>query len=122
MLNEKILPDKYTELLYQLFVSKKWSIDGNEEISVFDRFCHRMAELEKDEDRDFILELTKNYLRIDLKEYEKLLIDVFRKVFKEQNIKLEKNERIFICPLLPESDFGKLKSSTMMLYVCQGTF
>lgn len=122
MLNRKILSDKYTSLVYKLFKENNWSLGADEDISFFDRFCKRMSELNSDEDRDLILTLSKNYLWINLDKYEKLLIDVFKDLFLHEDIILEKNNKIFICPLLPVQDFGKIKSSIFMLYICQSIF
>ncbi len=122
MLRKKILSDKYVDLVYKLFKNNGWSIDENAEISHFDRFCHRLAYLSDDNDRDFMLELSKNYLWIKLEKYEELLYNVFEKIFSLEDTKFQKNEKIFICPLLMEKKFNSIKSSTFMLYLCQGVF
>ena len=58
MAEKNVLKEKYIERLNKIFEEKGWKKEENE-ISYFDRFCERLAKLETDEDREFILELTK---------------------------------------------------------------
>jgi len=120
LISSNILSEKYALKAYKLFKNKQWEIEAKAgEISVFDRFCDRLAVLNNDEQRELLLELTEDYLRVNLNEYEKLLLCVWRKFFTRYKIELEKDERFVICPLQQPKDFGKIKSSTSMLYICQ---
>ncbi len=119
MLGKKVLSDKYVTKLYNIFKQKNWEIYESSDYSVFDRFCSRLAELENDEERDLILELTDEFLWVQSSMYEEYLLTALKKLFESKEWKLEKNKNIYICPLLPEKDFGNLKSSTFMLYLCQ---
>lgn len=119
MLGKKVLSDKYVTKLYTIFEQKKWSIQENGDYSVFDRFCSRLAELENDKERDLIIELTHEFLWIQSNMYEEYLLTALKKLFDSRKWKPDKDKNIYICPLLPENDFGKLKSSTYMLYLCQ---
>lgn len=121
MIEKNVLKEKYIERLNKIFEEKGWKKEENE-ISYFDRFCERLAKLETDEDRDFILELTKDYLLVTLDKYEKYLIQVMENFFKEESKKLEKIDTIHIFPLINEEDLNKIKSSKVMLYLLQGIF
>lgn len=120
LIKTNILSDRYALKAYDLFQNKNWKIETQEDgLSIFDRFCDRLAALDNDEQRELLLELTEDYLRVPLNEYEKLFLNVWRKFFIGKKIKLGKEERFVICPLQQPKDFGKLKSSTTMLYLCQ---
>lgn len=119
MLGKKVLSDKYVMKLYTIFKEKKWKIQEDGDYTVFDKFCSRLAELENDQERDLIIELTNDFLWIQSSMYEDYLLKALKKLFKSKEWKPEEGKSIYICPLLPESDFGKLKSSTYMLYLCQ---
>jgi len=119
MLGKKVLSDKYVTKLYTIFEQKKWRVQENGGYSVFDRFCSRLAELENDKERDLIIELTNEFLWIQSNMYEEYLLTALKKLFDSREWGPDKDKNIYICPLLPENDFGKLKSSTYMLYLCQ---
>ena len=119
MITKKALSDKYVDQLYHLFESKNWDVQELGKYSVFDRFCERLAELENDAQRDLIIDLTGNFLWVKNSMYEQYLLAAFNKLFNDEVWKHEKGKNICICPLLPEKDFGKVKSSTYMLYLCQ---
>lgn len=122
MLTPKVLTDKYTESVYRLFQEKEWEIEQDGSLlNTFDRFCQRMAELECDEDRDFILELSKDYLWIRAESYETLLVESLKKWFDQNKFVFSDNEMLYICPLLPKKHFRSNKSSKYMLYLCQTT-
>lgn len=119
MITKRGLSDKYVEQLYAIFESKSWDTCEIGEYSVFDRFCERLAELENDGQRDLILNLTWDFLWVNSSKYEQYLLIAFQKLFKDKSWKPGKGKNICICPLLPERDFGKVKSSIFMLYLCQ---
>ena len=100
-------------------MSKEWinNIDG--ENDVFDRFCKRLCQLETDDQRDLVIELTKNFLWVKSERYEQYLYKGFLKLFSDNSWDLGANEKVFICPLMRENDFGKNKSSTYLAYLCQ---
>ena len=120
LIKTNILSDRYALKAYNLFQKKNWKIETQENgLSTFDRFCNRLAVLDNDEQRELLLELTEDYLRVSLNEYEKLFLRVWGKFFSGKKIELGKEERFVICPLQQPNDFGKIKSSTAMLYLCQ---
>lgn len=119
MIKKRVLSDKYVEQLYCLFESKRWNVQEMGRYSVFNRFCDRLAELENDTQRDLIMTLTEDFLWVDSSMYEQYLQRAFYKLFNDESWKPVKGKNICICPLLPERDFGKVKSSTFMLYFCQ---
>lgn len=119
MLGKNVLSEKYVMKLHTIFEQKKWKIQEKSDYSVFDRFCSRLAELENDEERDLIIELTNKFQWVQSSMYEEYLLKALKKLFDSSEWKPEKGKGIYICPLLPEKDFGKVKSSTFMLYLCQ---
>lgn len=120
MLTPKVLEDKYAESIYNLFQEKNWTVETDStQLNTFDRFCQRMAELESDDDRDFMLDLSRDYLWVRMEDYERLLVKVFRKWFGAIDIKFTNERMLYICPMLPPCDFCVTKSSKFMLYLCQ---
>lgn len=119
MLDKVVLDEKYAGMAYEIFCDKNWETEYLEgEISAFDRFCERLAILENDEQRELVLELTKDYMKIAMTEYEKLLIKAWRGYLDNNPFRLEDDEMLPICPILIEEDFGKEKSGSMVLYMC----
>ena len=119
MLVKEPLSDKYVEQLYTIFKKKNWISSELGENSVYDRFCERLAELETAAQRDLIINLTEEFLWVNSSMYEKYLLLSFHKLFQDTSWNPDKGKNICICPLLREKDFGKVKSSTFMLYFCQ---
>ena len=115
----KTLNDKYFASVSDLFEHKGWEIEDING-SVFNRFCSRLAHIEKDEDRDFILELTERYVWIRSDEYEDKLLDVLNKMSENDWWKtIDKKKNIIFCPIKTEDNVYKTKSSTFMLYLCR---
>ena len=81
LIKRNILAERYFIELISVFKEQNWDIEESigGEYSVFDMFCKRLEELESDADRELILELTREYLVVDLEEYGKYMIDVFGK-------------------------------------------
>ncbi len=119
MLKQKILSEKYVLELYRIFEEKNWETQELGKYSVFNRFCSRLAELDNDEQRELILELTHQFLWVQSKNYEDYLLKVLKKLFSSHEWKRDKGKNIFICPLLAKKDFGKIKSGTSLAYLCQ---
>lgn len=69
--------------------------------------------------RDLVIDLTKDFLWVKLSMYEQYLLKAFYKLFQDKSWNPKEGKNICICPMLPEKDFGKVKSSTFMLYLCQ---
>ena len=53
-----------------IFKLKDWDIDDNLVNKVFEKFCHRLSDLNSDEKRDLVLDLTEKYTWIQIKMYE----------------------------------------------------
>ncbi len=95
--------------LKSIFDAHHWPTDQED---TFDRFCQMLAFLEPEE-QDCVLELTKNFLRVDFTEYphhiRKALTGIEPELFREA-------ARIYLMPLRAPQDFGKQKSSTFVAY------
>ena len=120
MRSKKVLSEDYVEKLYEIFEAKKWDAEEPGKFSVFDRFCDRLAFLTDDEERDLLIELTRRFVWVQANQYEAKLVSVLKSLFEspewcETNVK----GATYICPLVSEVNFGKTKSSTFMLYLCQ---
>jgi len=98
----------------ELFIRKKWPIQDSFDDNVFDKFCKMIAELDK-EQGELIIELTENFLWIQESEYSRLFSSVFNAFI--QSYEFPRGKKIYLCPLLPEEDFGKTKSSVFLLYM-----
>ena len=109
---KKQLGIEYLSLTQQLFSIKKWPIEDPFGESVFDRFCKMLIPL-NDDQRKLLLSLSNDFLWVHESEYAKLFADVFNRFVSNYSFYMNS---ICICPLLPEYDFGKAKSSVALLY------
>ena len=123
MLTKKsVLNDDYIIKLGEIFTNNKWDIEERltDELTIFDRFCKRLEELEFDEDRDFILELTENYLYLKLDKYEQHLIEVIRNFLNKESRQIEELETIHVFPIQDKEYYDKTKSGNIICYLLQG--
>lgn len=107
------LPIDEFNRIQNIFIRKSWPIEGVFDNNVFDNFCNMLAEL-KPEQRSLIISLTEDFLWVQDFEYLKYFSLVFHRFITLYNFP---NKKIYICPLLPEDDFGKSKSSVSLLYL-----
>lgn len=100
--------------IQEVFNEKGWPIDDTFGDPVFDNFCKMLTSLNK-EQYDLVLSLTKDFLWVRDTEY----IPHFEKVFLRftESYSFSRGKNLMFCPLLPEIDFGKSKSSIMLLYL-----
>lgn len=94
-----------------LFDEMNWPYKLEFDDDVFDNFCKMMSELDSDQ-FDLLITLSKNFLWIQNNEYMSLFSDAFDCLINNNN----HINKIMICPLLPEEDFGLAKSSISLLY------
>jgi hypoxanthine phosphoribosyltransferase len=100
-------------ILYQvkeLFESKEWKIEEHER-SVFNKFCNMLSFL-TDDQKDLILNLSKNYLRINFKEYEHHLIMALDKFCSNLSKQIK---HIYVFPVKLQEDIGKNKGSDVII-------
>lgn len=100
--------------IHRIFKEKGWPVQDSFEDNVFENFCCLLAELEPEE-RDLMLKITNNFLWIREGEYVKCFSEVFQKFVDQRSF--NRGKRIFLCPLLSESDFGLTKSSVAVIYL-----
>jgi len=122
LVKRNTLAEKYFIELISVFKEQNWDIEESisGENSVFDMFCKRLEELESDADRELMLELTRKYLVVDLEEYGKYMVDVFRKFIDRNKDKLDKMEVIHMFPVQDKDYPAKTKSGNVMCYLFQG--
>lgn len=122
LIKRNILAERYFIELISVFKEQNWDIEESigGEYSVFDMFCKRLEELESDADRELILELTREYLMVDLEEYGKYMIDVFGKFIDRNKDKIGKTEVIHMFPVQDKDYPAKTKSGNVMCYLFQG--
>lgn len=122
LVKRNTLAEKYFIELISVFKEQNWDIEESigGENSVFDMFCKRLEELESDADRELMLELTRKYLVVDLEEYGKYMIDVFRKFIDRNKDKIGKTEVIHMFPVQDKDYPAKTKSGNVMCYLFQG--
>ena len=99
--------------LREIFIKKKWPIEAGFESNVFESFCCLLAGL-KAHQRELMFTLTEDFLWIRDLDYLGLFSRAFDRFIS--SFPFNGNTRIAICPLLPEEDFGKSKSSVILLY------
>ena len=116
--------DKYIFELAKIFREKGWELDevDADEYSVFDIFCTRMQLLKSDTDRDLIIELTKNYLIINMDDYGKHLMEATRLFARSNSFDLGIIDTIHIFPIHDDNKKGisKTKSGNIICYMLQG--
>ena len=122
LVKRKALAEKYFIELISVFKEQNWDIEESTvgENSVFDMFCKRLEELESDADRELMLELTGKYLVVNLEEYGKYMVDVFRKFIDRNKDKIGKTEVIHMFPVQDKDYPAKTKSGNVMCYLFQG--
>lgn len=122
LVKRNTLAEKYFIELISVFKEQNWDIEESisGENSVFDMFCKRLEELESDADRELMLELTRKYLVVDLEEYGKYMVNVFRKFIDRNKDKLDKMEVIHMFPVQDKDYPAKTKSGNVMCYLFQG--
>lgn len=122
LVKRNALAEKYFIELISVFKEQNWDIEESTagENSVFDMFCKRLEELESDADRELMLELTRKYLVVNLEEYGKYMVDVFRKFMDRNKDKIGKTEVIHMFPVQDKDYPAKTKSGNVMCYLFQG--
>lgn len=101
--------------LRSLFLSKSWNIEEDSSISYFNKYYKTLLTL-NDNQRDFLISLSHNFLVVDQEHYLEWLIDplhIIRTAFPNDNL-------IFIACMTKE-DKGKLKGSLSVLYQLKGS-
>ncbi len=99
--------------LQKIFSEKDWPITEAFDDKVFDNFCKLLASL-TEEQRNLVFSLTRDFLWIRDTQYIQRFSESFERYITTYDFSRGKN--IYICPLLPEGDFGKPKSSITLLY------
>lgn len=122
LVKRNALAEKYFIELISVFKEQNWNIEESTagENSVFDMFCKRLEELESDADRELMLELTRKYLVVNLEEYGKYMVDVFRKFIDRNKDKISETEVIHMFPVQDKDYPAKTKSGNVMCYLFQG--
>ncbi len=98
--------------LNKIFKSKNWVEKDHDEF-VFDQFCTLFNNLEKDEERKLIVELTEKYSWISFTEYQGSILNALKLV---EEIKLQNLKKIYFFPIIKPEDEGKIKSGPYLLY------
>lgn len=99
--------------LQEIFAKKGWPIEECFDDKVFDNFCELLKQLDS-EQRKLLISLTKDFLWVQESSY----LPYFSKTFNifVDSYDFYRGKNIYICPLLPEEDFGKSKSSVYLFY------
>ena len=100
--------------IQEIFKQKNWPIEDYFSDDVFENFCNMLAGLEP-EQCNLVINLTEKFLWVQDSAYIKHFSVAFDSFISSYSFSRGKN--IYICPLLPEEDFGKSKSSISLLYV-----
>lgn len=99
--------------IQEIFRQKNWPIEDYFSDDVFENFCNMLAGLEP-EQCNLVINLTEKFLWVQDSEYIKHFSVAFDSFISSYSF--SRGKSIYICPLLPEEDFGKSKSSVSLLY------
>ena len=99
--------------IQEVFERKNWPIEDYFSDDVFENFCNMLAGLAP-EQCDLVITLTEKFLWIQESSYIKHFSAAFDMFVNSYDF--SRGKKIYICPLLPEEDFGKSKSSVSLLY------
>lgn len=102
-----------------VFEQNGWPIYDRFGEDTFGDFCNMFAGFEEDQ-FEMMISLTERFLWVNENDYPKYFIDAFNKFINSFCFENEKN--IMLCPLLPEDDFGKSKSSVFLFYMIKSHF
>lgn len=97
-----------------VFERNGWSLYDSFGEDTFNDFCRMFTGFDE-EQFEMMISLTEKFLWINEMDYPKLFADAFSKFV--DSYFFDSKENIMICPLLPEKDFGKAKSSVFMIYM-----
>ena len=99
--------------LARVFETKQWPQISEMDENIFDEFCNMLSSMSQEE-INLILELTDDFIWINESQY----IRHFCRALDQMIAKMgtDKKRTIVFCPLLPEEDFYKSKSSVCLLY------
>lgn len=106
--------------LHEIFIKKDWEIedDNLNQVSLFNRFSSLLSELTSEE-QELVLELTNNFTRIKPAEYEHHIQIAINNFLLDQVVEMDEINRVYIAPLIAPVDFGKVKSSGVVQYLCR---
>lgn len=96
-----------------VFERKNWPIEDCFNDDVFENFCKMLGGLAPDQ-CNLVISLTENFLWVQESTYLKHFSVAFDSFIT--SFDFSRGKKVFICPLLPEEDFGKSKSSVSLLY------
>lgn len=115
---KKELSAQYITKIMSVFESNNWKIENSDnfEFSHFNRFCDRIKNIEKNDQRDLMLELSKRYLWIPDEEYYMYLKDALIKLIKT-NPQINDKSKFYVTQLIAPADEGKIKSSARLVYL-----
>lgn len=99
--------------IQDVFRRKNWPIEDCFNDDVFENFCNMLAGLES-EQCNLVISLTEKFLWVQESEYMKHFSAAFDSFITSYDF--SRGKKVYICPLLPEEDFGKSKSSVSLLY------
>ena len=100
-----------------LFNRKQWEKEDEvkpDSGNLFDRFCMMLERLNRDE-RDLLIKLTNNFIRIKFLDYFELLKDIFINI---DISRYDKCDNIFLLPIVSKDDHERYlaKSADALLY------
>ena len=102
-----------------VFERNGWPICDRFGEETFNDFCKMFAGFEEDQ-FEMMISLTEKFIWINDIDYPKYFVDAFSKFIDSFRFGNEKS--ILLCPLLPEADFGKAKSSVFLFYSIKAHF
>lgn len=100
--------------IQEIFSRNEWPISEEFGEQYFDNFCKMLASLNQEQCK-LVLSLTDEFLWIRENKYMSCFANSFNSFIN--SFDFVRGKKICLCPVLPEKDFGKSKSSVFLLYM-----
>ena len=106
---------KRLEQLRTLFAQKKWLVDEDIELSIFERFYKTLSMLD-DNEQGFLIDLSYRFDHIPLSSYLQFMKEPLQQLRNDAG-----ENTLFFVTCTPKEDAGAVKSSAAVLYQLKGT-
>lgn len=103
------------EQLRTLFAQKKWPVDEDVELSVFERFYKTLSLLD-DNEQCFLINLSYKFDHIPIDRYLQFMKEPLQQLRNDAG-----ESTLFFVTCTPKEDVGAVKSSSTVLYQLKGT-
>ena len=118
-LQPKLSPSTHMKI-NALFQAHEWTLDTDNSVSLYNRFCSRLSHFSLEE-QDLIIDLTKRFLIIPQRQYLTYFKEIIRNESLFEGSIIESSSKLYILPLITKEDIGKIKSASFLWYSLKST-